>query len=129
MIEYTNMKKEVLVIEDDLFILDTIALKLKNSGFTIASAKNADEAEAALSKNKPDIVLLDIILPQVNGLEILKRIKSDPIKKSIPVIIFSNLGSDKDKKDAMDLGAAEYMVKADFTPSQVVEKVKQMLSQ
>lgn len=122
------MEKEVLIIEDDLFILDTISMKFTQSGFKVSPAINAEQAEAILAKSTPSIILLDLILPTVSGFDILKRIKSDPIKKLIPVIIFSNLDSKEDIDRAMELGAAGYMVKADFTPSEVVKKVEKLLS-
>lgn len=123
-----QMPKTILIIEDDLFISKTISDKLKKNGLEVSSAKDAREAEQVLEKNTPDLILLDIILPQVNGIELLKRLKSDPKTKSIPVVVFSNLGSKEEVQEAMDLGATEYLIKATFSPDEVVEKVKKILS-
>ena len=122
------MNKKILVVDDDPFILRTIALKFQKNDYEVFVAKNAEEAETVLASSVPDIVLLDIILPKVNGLEILKKIKSNPEKKMIPVVIFSNLGSNQEIKTALDLGATKYIVKADLTPDLVVEEINKLLS-
>lgn len=122
------MNKKVLIVEDDHFILNTVSKKFRDSGFEVFVAKDADEAIKSVKSDKPEIVLLDIILPKGNGLELLKTIKSDSESSNIPVIIFSNLGSENDIKTAMDSGAVSYIVKANLTPSSVVEKVKEILS-
>ncbi len=122
------MNKKVLIIEDDAFILETVVKKFKDSGFNTFFAKDADEAIKSIYENMPDIVLLDIILPKGNGLELLKKIKSDEKSSKIPVIIFSNLGSENDIKTAMESGASDYIVKASVSPLQVVEKVRSIIS-
>jgi len=123
------MDKKILIIEDDAFISKTIALKFKNKGYVVFAAKNADEAEAIFAKDIPDVILLDIILPGVNGFEILKHIKATEKTKNIPVVIFSNLGSKEDIEQGMSLGATKYIIKADFTPDNVVEEINTLLSQ
>lgn len=122
------MNKKVLIIEDDPFILETVVKKFKDSDFSVLFAKDADEAMNVVETGSPDVILLDIILPKGNGLELLKTIKSNTSSSKIPVIIFSNLGSESDIKTAMENGASSYIVKASVSPSQVVEKVKEILS-
>jgi DNA-binding response OmpR family regulator len=122
------MKKTILIIEDDIFILETVARRFTENNFTVLIAKNATEVDAVIQKTLPDLILLDIILPDVNGMEILKKLKADPKSKSIPVIIFSNLGGDEDVKKAMDLGATNYFIKANLFPTEVVAKVTALLS-
>ena len=122
------MNKTILIVDDDPFILKTIALKFQKSDYEVSVAKNAEEAEEVLASSVPNVVLLDIILPGVNGLEILKKIKSNPKTKEVPVVIFSNLGSNQEIKEAMDLGATKYIVKANLTPDLVVEEINKLLS-
>ena len=121
------MEKTILIIEDDTFILETIGNKFKENHFKICLARNAEEAEKLLATTKPDIILLDLILPKVDGFEILKKIKADLKLKSIPVVIFSNLDSTKDMDKAMELGAVEYLVKANLFPEEVVKKIETIL--
>lgn len=122
------MNKKILLIDDDLFILKTIAPKFEKNGYTVSTAKNAEEAKNRLSSSTPDVILLDMILPQTNGIEILKMIKSDPKSMDVPVVIFSNLSSETEYQQAMDLGAVKYYVKADLTPDNVVDEVNKLLS-
>ncbi len=122
------MEKTVLIVEDDKFILSTIAHRFTEKGFKILLASTSDQAEKIIRATPPDLVLLDIILPDENGLEFLKRLKADPIVSAVPVMIFSNLGSSQDIKQAMELGAVDYIVKASLSPNQVISKVTDLLS-
>jgi DNA-binding response OmpR family regulator len=121
------MNKKILLIDDDLFILKTIAPKFQKSGYDVATAKNGDEAKTHLETNIPDVIILDMILPNANGMDILKMIKENEKSSKIPVIIFSNLSSDTEYKQAMELGAIKYYVKADLTPDRLVEEVNKIL--
>jgi DNA-binding response OmpR family regulator len=120
--------KNVLIIEDDKFILNTVVKKFENSEFSVDFARDIDEAVSFLEKKIPDIILLDIILPKGNGLELLKKIKGDSRTASIPVIVFSNLSSDENIKTAKEYGAVQYIIKANVSPLEVVNKVKEILS-
>jgi DNA-binding response OmpR family regulator len=114
--------KKVLIIEDDSFLQGLAANKLTKSDFDVMTAKNGEEAMTKLAESPFDCVLLDLMLPDMSGFDILKNIK-ETHKKS-PVIVFSNLSDDKDIKQAMDLGAEEYLIKSNFTLEELVEKVK-----
>ncbi len=117
----------VLVIEDDKFLRELLVRKLTSEGFEV---KNAIEAEAAfriLADSKPNIILCDIILPGMDGFEILGRIKSNPKTADIPVVILSNLGQKEDLDRAMALGATDFIVKANFTLDEIVAKVRSVL--
>jgi DNA-binding response OmpR family regulator len=122
------MDKSILIVEDDAFILDTITRRFKKDGFAILLAKDGEQVEEVLKDNLPNLILLDVLLPKMNGLEVLKKIKSDERTKGIPVVMFSNLGSPEDVKHAMDLGATDYLVKANLSPNEVVNKVTNLLS-
>lgn len=121
------MQKKILIVDDDVFILKTICPKFQKNSYEVKLAKNVDEAITTLETYRPDIILLDIILPGESGIEILKRIKSKSETKSIPIVIFSNLSSEEEHEEAMKLGAIKYIVKADFTPDKVVEEIDNLL--
>lgn len=118
---------KVLLIEDDKFLRELIIQKLGREGYEVAEAS---EGEAGLSKIKeegPDLVLLDLILPGIDGFEVLSRMKKDPGLASIPVIVLSNLGQRDDVQKGIDLGAEDYLIKAHFTPGEIIEKIKATL--
>ena len=116
--------KKVIIIEDDEFLLRAAGDTLKREGFDVFSAKNGEEAMEIMKNNKPDLVLLDIILPVKNGFDTLAEMKSDPTLKNIPVIILSCLGQESDIKKARALGAVDFLIKSDTPIKEVVEKVK-----
>jgi len=119
--------KKILLIEDDPFLIDIYTVKIKESGFEIAVAKDGEKALRALEKEKPDLLLLDIVLPRIDGWELLKKIKEKDEFKNLLVIILSNLGQKQEVKKGLDLGAAKYLIKAHYTPTEVVEEIKKVL--
>lgn len=114
----------VLVIEDDKFLRELLVHKLTSEGFDVQNAIEAGAAFQVLSERKPNVILLDLILPGVDGFEILSRIKADPKISDVPVVILSNLGQKEDLDKAMALGAKDFMVKANFTLDEIVAKVR-----
>ncbi len=124
-----NPQKEVfvLVVEDDKFLRELLVRKLASAGFDVQNAIEGTAAFAILEKRKPSIILLDLILPEMDGFEILTRIKADPKNADIPVIILSNLGQKEDTDKALKLGAIDFMVKANFTLDEIVTKVRTVL--
>jgi CheY-like chemotaxis protein len=122
------MAKVVFIIEDDNFLQGLEAKKLKNEGYDVLVAANAEEAYKIIkSKVKLDLVLLDLLLPEVDGFTILKKIREDETIKNIPVIVFSNLSEEKDIEKAKALGISEFMVKSNFTLDELAEKVKTLI--
>jgi len=119
---------KILIVEDDKFLRELIARKLTAENYEIIEAVDGEEGLKKIKETKPDLVLLDLILPGIDGFEVLSRIKEDPSLASIPVIILSNLGQREDVERGMKLGAVDYLVKAHFTPNEIVEKVKQALT-
>ena len=119
----------VLVIEDDKFLRELISQKLIKEGFEVEGAIDGEEGIKMVKELKPAIVLLDLILPGVDGFEVLSRIKGDPTLASIPVIILSNLGQKEDVERGLKLGAIDYLIKAHFTPGEIIEKIKNVLKQ
>ena len=120
-------KKCVLVVEDDLFLRDILSQKLIKSGFAIEGAGDATEAVAALERTSVDLILLDLLLPGIGGQEFLKSIKENEKFKNIPVIVASNLDTAEEKERVKALGAVDYMIKAQLTPLEVVERIKETL--
>jgi len=118
---------KILIIEDDPFLLDIYATKFSQEGFTIEIAVDGELGFKKINESRPDLVLLDIILPKMDGLEILKKAKESPELKDIPVILLTNLGEEGKIKKGLELGAAQYLIKAHHSPGEVVEIVKKVL--
>ncbi len=123
-LEVAGDKIFVLVIEDDKFLRELLVRKLAGEGFDVKNAIDSVAAFAILEQRKPNIILLDLILPGVDGFEILAHLKADPKVADVPVIILSNLGQKEDLEKAMALGAKDFMVKANFTLDEIADKVR-----
>ncbi len=115
--------KKVLIVEDDSFLKNLESSKFSTAGFSVMAAANGAEVDALLAQNTPDIILLDLMLPDVNGYELLRKFKEDSKTRSVPVIVFSNLSDDAEMKRVLDAGASEFMVKSNFTLSDVIDKI------
>ncbi len=115
---------KILIIEDDKFLRELIVRKLSNENFEISEAVDGEEGIKKVETEKPDLVLLDLILPGIDGFKVLSKMKDDPSSASIPVIILSNLGQREDVERGLKLGAVDYLVKAHFTPNEIIDKVK-----
>ena len=116
-------KKKILLAEDDKFIQKAYEDGFKRNGFDVIIASDGSEAMEKIRKDSPDIVLLDLIMPKKNGFDVLKEIRGDKSLKSIPVLILSNLGQDSDINKCKKIGATDYLVKADYSMSEVVSKI------
>lgn len=117
----------VLVVEDDKFLRELISQKLIKEGFNVQSAIDGEEGLKMAKEFNPSIILLDLILPSIDGFEVLSRIKGNPSTASIPIIILSNLGQKEDVERGLKLGAVDYLIKAHFTPGEIIEKIKAIL--
>jgi len=122
--------KTILLVEDDPFLVDIYSTKLKEAGFSVQIAIDGKEVLKKMKEkgNMPDLLLLDIVLPNFNGWEILRKIEREKKKKNLKVVILSNLGEKQEIEKGLKLGAARYLVKAHYTPSEVVEEVKKILN-
>ena len=120
-------KKKVLIVEDDKMIIDMYSLKLSQEGFNVLQAEDGKTGWEQAQSQQPAIILLDIILPEMDGFTVLKNLKENDVTKDIPVILLTNLGQDGDVKKGLELGAKDYLIKANYTPQQVVDKVKSMI--
>jgi two-component system phosphate regulon response regulator PhoB/two-component system alkaline phosphatase synthesis response regulator PhoP len=122
-----NSHKKILIVEDDKFLRDLCLKKLKKTGFKVLTAFDGKEGLKKIKEEKPALILLDIVLPGLSGFEVLKQIKADSQTSSIPVIILSNLGQKEDIEKGIKLGAKDYIIKADNTPNEIIEKVKTVM--
>jgi CheY-like chemotaxis protein len=121
------MFKKILLIEDDKFLRELMNKKLLTLGYEVVSAADGESGLVMIKETKPDVVLLDLILPGINGFEVLEKAKQDPEIANIPVVILSNLGQGEDIEKGLALGAKDFLVKAHFTPQEIVNKLKSIL--
>ena len=120
-------KPLVLVVEDDIFLVNVHKKKLAKEGFEVLVAGNGNEALGLARKNKPDIILLDLIMPIKDGFQALKELKADPELKNIKVIILSNLSQEEDRQRAMEAGAVDYIVKANVSFREIINQIRRHL--
>lgn len=121
-------KKHVLLVEDDGFLASIYAQKLELEGFEVSLATNGEDGLRLAAKVSPDIILLDLIMPKLDGFQVLEQLKKDSETKAIPVLILSNLGQKEDVERCIALGAAGYMIKAHTLPHETIDKVKAILA-
>ena len=120
---------KILIVEDDLFIRELYERQLGLAGYQVTSAADGPEGLAKVAQFQPNLLLLDIMLPQMNGLDLLKTIKAKEDTKGLPVILLTNLGQDSVIKEGFSLGADGYLIKSAYTPDQIIEEVKKFLSE
>lgn len=120
-------KIKVLIVDDDAFLSGIYATKLELEGFAVVSARDGEEGLKAALKEKPDLILLDVLMPKLDGFEVLKRLKADDSVKDTPVIMLTNLGQKEDVEKGLSDGAVDYLIKAHFVPAEAVAKIKKVL--
>lgn len=119
---------KILIIEDEEFLRGLINRKLTAGDFEVIESIDGEDGLEKAKNEKPDLILLDLILPGINGFDVLAKIKEEPLTASIRVIILSNLGQREEIKKGLALGAVDYLVKAYFTPDQIMEKIQKVLN-
>ena len=119
--------KKILLVEDDPFLVDIYSKKLQQFGFEVVCANSGGKALELFTRNVFDLVLLDIVMPDIDGWKILSEIKESPANKA-KVIIFSNLGQKAEVERGLQMGADKYLIKANYTPSEVVEEVRKIIN-
>lgn len=122
------MNKCILFVEDDTLLQDVMGRALRQAGFEVLSAFNGKEALKYITDQSIDLILLDIILPGIDGFEVLQLMRKNPKTADIKVIVLSNLGSPEDVKRGMELGALHYLVKAKYSPSEIIDHIRRVLS-
>jgi len=123
-----NNKNQILIVEDDKFLRELLFRKLKDNNFNVSVAVDGLEALKKIKDGGYKVVLLDLVLPGEDGFEVLKKIKEDPETNKISVIILSNLGQQEEVERGLKLGAEDYLIKAHFTPGEIVDKVEKILN-
>jgi DNA-binding response OmpR family regulator len=118
---------KILIIEDEKVLAEMYKDKFEKEEFEVYLAFTSDEGLNLAKKEKPDLILLDILLPGKDGISFLKWLKNESEISSIPVVVISNYDDPRAKKEALDLGIKEYLLKTDYTPQQLVEKIKKYL--
>lgn len=118
--------KKILLIEDDPFLVDIYKIKLKEAGFSVDVATDGEEGLSKTIEGKPDLIILDIVLPIIDGWEFLEKMKQNKIK-DVKIVILSNLGQSKEVEKGLKLGAIKYLIKSNHNPSEVVEEIKKTL--
>jgi len=116
--------KKVLLVEDDPLILKMYQAKFQNEGYKVSVAEDGVHGLSMVTEEKPDIILLDIMMPQMSGIDFLKKLRATESGKNIPVLVLTNLSEKTEEQDAVSLGVKEYLLKASLTPAEIVEKVK-----
>lgn len=119
--------KKILLVEDEKILAEMYSDKFSQAGFEMILAFTAEEGLKVAKKEKPDLIILDILLPRGNGIFFLKEQKKSPEISQIPVIAFSNFDDPETRKKAIELGVLDYLIKTDYTPQGIVEKIKKYL--
>lgn len=122
-----KLNKKILIIEDEATLQKALSTILIQEGFDVHSSLDGENGYGAASAFGPDLILLDLILPKMDGYEVLAKLKKEEKTKDIPIVILTNLGSVSDVQKALDLGATTYLVKTDYDLADVVDKIKQIL--
>jgi DNA-binding response OmpR family regulator len=118
--------KNILLVEDDPFLIDIYTTKFKKAGFKVEVASDGKDALRKLNEERFDLLVLDIVLPKIDGWEILEKIKNEKLK-DLKVVVLSNLGQKGEVEKGLKLGATKYLIKAHYTPSEVVAEIKEIL--
>ena len=118
-------KTKVLIVEDDKFLQKILSMKFGGDGFDVVSAFDGEEAVKMILAEKPKLILLDLILPKMNGFEVLAEIKTNTKTKDLPVVVLSNLGQEEDIKRAREMGAIDFLIKSNISIQDVVHKAKE----
>lgn len=121
------MAKKIVIVEDDEFLRSLTSKRLESEGYEVAVAVDGEDAVKIIPKENPDLIFLDLLLPNKNGFEVLEEIRKDDKTKDTPVVVFSNLGQKEDIEKVKKFGVTEFLVKANFTLDDVVVKLKEIL--
>ncbi len=119
--------KKILIIEDEEVLLKLLEQKLTKEGYQVEIARNGQEGMGKIRQSKPDLILLDIVMPKMGGFEVMEEINQDQNLKGIPIVIISNSGQPVELSRAKELGVKDWLVKTDFEPEEVIEKVKKQI--
>jgi DNA-binding response OmpR family regulator len=127
--EKTVEEIKILLIEDDPFLLSMYSTKFEIEGYAVACAEDGAKGLKMAEVENPSIILLDVMMPKMNGFEVLEGLKKKDNTKDIPVILLTNLNQKNEIEKGLSMGAIDYLIKAHFMPSEVVEKIKQVINE
>lgn len=119
--------KSILLVDDDLTLREMYLERLKAEGFVVETAQDGQEAVAKARDTRPNLILLDIMMPKLNGLDVLKQLKAEKETSDIPVIVLTALIQDRERAQAIELGASDYIVKSETMPGEVIQKIHAVL--
>lgn len=119
--------KGILLVDDDLTLREMYEERLKAEGFTVETAKDGQEALDKATQTRPNLILLDVMMPRINGLDVLKRLKEQDETKNIPVIVLTALIQDRERLEGITRGADDYVVKSETMPGEVIDKIHRVL--
>ena len=120
-------RKKILIIEDDPFITDVYVLKLESEGYDVDTAEDGLVGLKKMQEKKYDIILLDIVMPNLDGFKVLERVRMNPNLSQVPIVILTNLSQKRDIEKGLNLGAIDYIVKTKFTPTEVAKTINKIL--
>ncbi|MFH0804979.1 MAG: response regulator [Patescibacteria group bacterium] len=124
----SKYKTKILLVEDDKMLADMYITKFSKEGLEVVRAEDGAKGLEMAKRDKPDLVLLDIIMPKLDGFAVLRELKKDPTMGSTHILLLTNLGQSEDVEKGRQLGADDYFIKANHTPAEIVEKVKYILT-
>lgn len=127
MVKKIKGKKKILIIDDDAFLNGLYVQKFTEAGFEVFSAFDGEKGLDAAKKYSPDLIMLDVVLPDRDGYDVLKNLKKNAVTSSIPVVMLTNFFQKEDIKKYLKEGVKDYLIKAHFMPSEVVDKIKKLL--
>lgn len=123
-----SVQKRVLIAEDDAFLLKILTMKFVKEGFAVDTAMDGEVALQKMRATKPDMVILDLIMPKLSGFDVLSAMRTDPSINGIPAVVLTNLSQEEDKTRAMSLGAVVFLVKGDLTIDAIARQVKEVFA-
>jgi DNA-binding response OmpR family regulator len=123
----TSSEPTILLIEDDPFLVNIYREKFENEGFKMIVAKDGEQGLELALKEKVDVIILDLLLPKLSGIDILNQLREKGRQKDTPIVVLTNLTQEKEAKESLQLGVKEYLIKANLTPGQLAEKIRKYL--
>lgn len=123
----TEEKKKLFLVEDEPFLREILAAKLIKEGFVVTEFGESVDVKAAASEQQPDLILLDIVMPEKNGFDVMDELSNDPKTSTIPILMLTNLSQEADKEKAKSMGAKDYLVKSNFSPDDITKKIREIL--
>ena len=122
-----NQTPSILLVEDDAILKEMYQISLEKAGFKMTAVDTGEDALTVIENHAFDLVLLDIMLPKISGLDVLQKLREGEATKDLPIVILSALGTDEDKMRAKELGATDYLTKSETTPKDMTERIKEIL--